>query len=429
MSNLVDDFWTHCQCYEIPKNYAYFGAIGLLGAAIHRKVYVRQGNIFHHGMNYITLVGEQGNKKSTVVTSVAWPLFKTAYPNMPVGSSVTSREGMVLEMASPDGMRTFKDQNGSDIDYCPMMLFVNELENFMSFNDKGMLTFLCDVYESPFFKSSTIKRGLEDLLNPTVNMLACVPPDYLSSKLRGHVITGGIFRRMLLVYEQDARQEDGTFTSIPIVILSPEALDAQQRILSHLVGLKSYTREYLWETKAEATFRKWYDDNKQTLRRLGDSSLFKSYIRSKDVHVIKMTMLLDVADSNPTGMLVASNLDRALEMLSSVERNIQKLSVASGRNELALPIQRLIDSLEDNDGWLPEKKFNELMQKDFEPYEVFSVKRNLINETGQLVELETIFEVPVNLRFEGGPITVTKRMICTARKAAEVKKRNEQNKL
>lgn len=371
--DLIKDFWTYCQSYEVPRNYAIWSALGLISAATARRVFLRQGDVIHYPQSYITLVGEQGGRKSTSM-GFARSLYKEAYPDIPCAAAMQSREDIIKFMASDEDVFYFRNHEGIDEEYHPYVLFINELKNFLSFNASGMIEFLTDIYDVKFFDASTIKRGLEKIPNPCINILACETPQWIIEKLKTNVLVGGFARRNVFVYEDDAVDSLGNLVSIPRPIVSSDAREALKRVAAYLPKLAHVTGEFKWEPDAERLFDQWYHENKKNLP---DDVVMRGWFRTKDVQLLKVCMRLALASYNPVLTITPQLIETGLATLFDVEKNMPKLSVAAGRNELAGPQQNAIDILERAGGWLLEKEWLVKLDKDLSPMEKVVVIRNL----------------------------------------------------
>jgi hypothetical protein len=373
--NLITDFWTYCSCYEIPRNYAIWSAIGLMSSLVNRKVYVRQGDIPIHGVTYICLIGEQGNKKTTAM-SFARKIFKKVCPEIPCAAAMQSREDIIKFMASEDDRFFFTNTERVQEEYHPYNIFANELKNFLSFNAQGMIEFLTDIFDAPSFDASTIKRGLESFPNPALVLLACETPEWIIRNLKTHILVGGFARRCVFVYETDAKDHDGNLIVIPRPVITDEARAALKRIHEHCHRIKTISGEFTWDPAAERMFDDWYRKNKSNLP---EDSVMRGYMRTKDAILLKVAMLYRLASYEGYARLVIDEeiLQVTLAILSGIEINMPKLSVAAGRNELAGPQQSALDMLERVGGWMPRKLWELRMDKDLNPAEKLAVISNL----------------------------------------------------
>lgn len=391
--SLVKDFLTYCSCYEIPRAYAIWSAVALVGATTMRRVYIKQGDIVHHGNIYVCLVGEQGVKKSTPM-SFARAAYEEAFPDMPVAAAMQSREDICKFMASDDDKFFFTNEHNVQVEYHPFAMFINELKNFLSYNPAGMIEFLTDIYDRHFFDASTIKRGLEKFPNPCINILACETPQWIIDKLKSSVLVGGLARRIIFVVESDALDNDGRPISIPRPIVTPEAKEALKRVKRHLHVIEKIAGEFQWSPEADEKFQRWYHENKR-IALATDEPLLRGYRRTKDTQLLKLCMLLALAEHEPRLLITPELLDTGLAMLDGIERNLAKLTIASGRNELVAGQQQLLDLIERNGGYMPEKALKVRLDKELNPMEQVTVIRHL-------EELELIKRL--RLKFEDGVI-------------------------
>lgn len=372
--SFLKDYALYNSGNECSRNYHIWSALVVLAATTGRRVSCRWGYFDIHPNLYVVLVGKQGFRKSTA-KDIARDLFVEACPNIPVGASVQSREDIVKFMASDQCLRAYNDETGTPIEYRPMVFFVNELKNFLSIDPGKMIEFMTDIYDRKSFDASTIKHGLQKILNPCVNFLACETPVWIVEKLKSNIISGGFARRVLYVYETIR----GPKISFPTI--TPEAQAARERCVLHLQKLPEISGEFVWTTGAREFYDKWYQGLKPQ-----DNEVMAGYYESKHVQMMKVAMLLALADAQPKLILTEDLLRFALVLLDEIEINMPKLSAAAGRNELAIPQQRIMEVLKDHNGFMREKQLKILIGNDLNPQEQFSLLRHLVTETGQLTK-------------------------------------------
>ncbi len=379
--DFMDDYVYYHSFYEIPRNFIYWAAIALLGAVVNRKVHFRHGDIIIHGNVYVMLVSPQGISKSTPC-DFARRFFKLACPDYYIGASTQSAEDIVSTMAKPDFARAYTDENGQPTELRVYSFFINEFKNFVAYAPSRMLAFLTDIYDRvDSFDSSTIKRGVESITNPCLNILACENPQWLINNLKNDVVSGGFSRRIIYVYEME-RSEPKAF-----IDLTPAAVDARDRIVQHLVAARSVVGQFKWSNDGRKWYEPWYN-NKQ--RNLPNNPLMAGYVGTKHVQLFKVAMLLDAASTKPMFLLTAELLERALAFLNIIEENMPRLSQAAGRNELAAIQQRAMELIQQSGGWMSEKDLKREVEVDCNWNEAASMLRHL-EETEQLERREWKF--------------------------------------
>ena len=395
--DFLKDWWTYHSCYEIPRNYAFWSGLGTLGAVVNRKVFYLHGRIEFHGNLYVGLIGPQGSSKSTCC-DFACAYFREACPDANIGPSRSSPESLVKIMSEKDFARVFTNERGESVEVRPFAFFINEFKNFVGRSPFDMLTWLTDVYDRKFYDASTIVRGLEPIVNPSVNLIMCETPDWMIRNLKADVISGGFSRRIIYAYETgkvEAKphivltKPDELMTTVDVQ-LREDALRAEERFKRRLVEVRSVKGEYKWTADGSNIYEKWYHDNAR--REASEpNKVMAGYLGSKNVQLYKVMMLLDVSSDKPMLVFNADMVDMGLALLDAVEGNMPKLSAAAGRNELMGPQQRILELVQQGwsggAGWIPEKELAKGIETEVQPLERMSILRHL-EDTGQLIKRE-----------------------------------------
>lgn len=380
-TDLLSDFWQYCQCYQIPRRYALWSAIGLLAASNNRRIFIYQGDIKISCLMYITLIGDQGMRKTTPKDFV-FNIFKTVWPDIPIGQDVASREAIIKHLASPEAERQFI-LNGATVTFRPYMMFIDELANWISFDPRGMVAFMTNIYDRNRFTSDTIKRSIEDIVEPAFNILACCTTTQIIDKLKSTEISGGLCRRMLFVYSPvfiPRTMDEAIAYCRPIPQINPEARDAQNRIISHLNSIKSVSGQFTWHPEAREYFTYWYYKNQMNLPA---EPILQGFSQTMDMQLLKVCMNLAMAKPNPQLILTKDLLEVGIALLEDIRNDMPVIFAGSGRNPLAVPTQNLLSLLESKGGLMQEKLFKREMERDFKPDEAFRTFLALI-ENGQI---------------------------------------------
>lgn len=403
----MSDYWEYNRCYEIPRNFALWAGLGMLGATAHRKLLYLHGDIEIHATLYVGLIGSQGSSKSTAC-GFARDFFRSACPDSKIGPSRSTPESLAKIMNEDKFERQFKDWNGDTVLVRPYAFFINEFKNFVGRSPFDMVTFLTDIYDTKAYDASTIARGVEFILNPAINIIMCETPEWFSNNIKGDIITGGIMRRFVLVYE--TKETD----PIPNPIVTPEAFAAKARVIDRLRDVFSLSGSYKWVPHAQnVLFDKWYRHNHTRWSTEGNQAM-RGYLRSKHVQLFKVMMLLDVCSDKPMFLFTGDLLDHGLALLDSIERNMPKLSLAAGRNEMMGSYLRALDLLETAGGWMPEKQLKRHLETDMDGTQIYHALKHL-EDTDQIVKALFGIENPDKK-------IVERWMICLPWKFAQVKK-------
>lgn len=390
---------------ECARNYHIWSALVVLAATVHKRVWISQGYHSVYPNLYVGLIGDMGSRKSSA-KDIACDLFQSTFPDYPMLTSVQSREDIIKYMASDKCAYSFKDASGTIIEVRPIVGFINELTNFLSIDPVKTVVFFTDIYSGKRFNCSTIKHGLQDLVNPCVNLLACETPDNITSKLKSNIISGGFARRIVYIYET-TRSKPIAFPERPT-----EHQEMWARLKQHLLHIVTLSGEFSWTADARKFYTDYYENLMTTLP---DDKIMAGYRSSKGDQLFKVAMGLALSEESPNLVMRQDLLERALAMLDVIEVNMPKLSMAAGRNELALPMQKAMEVLDTqlapNQGWMALKTFKRILSKEMQPMEIDMVLK-FMKDTDQIYVRQVTFNT-----LDGAK--VVREMVMTAAKYAE----------
>ncbi len=374
--DFIQDFIYFNSGNMAPTKYLRWCAISILAMTIGRRVFIDYSYFQLFADNYICLVGRQGLRKDTAMNE-AFKIFKAANPEYPLGASVSSREKIVTRLSSDDDtLRTYTDETGTRIEYHPMAFFISELKNFMSVMPENMVAFLVDIYGKKFFEADTIKHGLQPINNPCVNILSCENPPWIIQNLKASILSGGFARRMMFVYEIEEPARI-TFPKIP-----DGGLVARDRCIQHLIDLQSVAGPFTWDSEET---RNRFDVWNKTLVSPEDD-LLRGFYENRDCLVLKLAMCITLGRSPISLVLTWSAIELGIAFIDNLAENLPRLTIAAGRNELAVPTQEMLDMLEAKGGLIPRKLWQREAIKRMNDYEFQGVLKSL-RETDQIVML------------------------------------------
>lgn len=378
--DFIEDYVTYHSAYEIPRNYVYFSAINLISSVMHRKLNFRHGDIEIPTNLYTLLVGPQGNGKSTPCR-FAKKMFQLVCPELEIGASTQTAEDIVINMSRDDFAKSITLPDGSSVEVRPLAFFINEFKDFIAYAPVRMLNFLGNIYDENPFRASTVKRGLENIINPCVTLLACENPDQLSKFMKNDIFTGGLSRRFILVNEPTYCADAKPFIEIdekgPIRA-------AWERVKQRLIDSRKIVGTFKWADTGRKFYGPWYIAKQKSLSTI-TNPLMCGYVSTKHVQLFKICMLLDAVSDKPMLVFTDDLLELGLSFLNLIEKNMSKLSATSGRNEMAQSYQRALEMIEACGGMIPEKLLKKQLETELSPTETFHALRHL-EDTDQFIK-------------------------------------------
>ena len=357
MSNFIADFLEYNSVTECHTSYLRWAAISALGAAAGPRYRLRAGSYHIYPIFYIMYVGPQGNRKS-YAKNKAKDLITEAFPEYPIGADITSRDFIIKDLASDKTERAFIDALGSMDSYHPLALYINEFKDFTSYNAAHMINFIVDIYDyvDRIFRCTTIKRDEEVVTHPFLSILACENTEWFLLRLKEGVVTGGFSRRFNVIYEYQKPPHP-----VPIVELPEGHEELWKRMVTHLRNLHTTSREFTWTPEGKKYFEKWYIKNFHELEEESNVAGFKGTL---DQQVLKLAMMLDLAESTPAYLITKDLIQEAVSWFDAIWPNLAKLYSSGGRNELAMQHSKVLDLIDSRGGLITEKEFLRLTGKD-----------------------------------------------------------------
>jgi predicted transcriptional regulator len=200
-----------------------------------------------------------------------------------------------------------------------------EFADFVTYDPQAfiILTDLYDTHYNEDWKNSFKNTGVDILKNPNLTMLGASSPIHFKECLPTASITGGFIGRTLLIYE-DKRSRINPLVDRPEVEFNPEEL------VGYLRELKNVKGEFSWTDSGKRVFKEWYQELRENedKRREDDTGTEQ---RLND-HVLKVAMLLQLAEDKDNLIITAENVRAAVELLTDVARSSKRNLIVDGKS-------------------------------------------------------------------------------------------------
>lgn len=350
--------------HDCPEPFMIWSALSLVGALAGRKIWTTHGTYFTIYPNiYVTMVGTPGSGKSTAM-SQAEDIFVKYFPNYMISESIQSREHILKVMTNDECIKTWKDEQGFVGDkgniysYRPFYAIVDEMENFVSVDQKNMVGMLVGIYSrnsfGTGFKNDTNTKQRID--KPYFSLLGCTTPEWMMSSLRASLFVGGLGRRMIIVHCK--KEKESANPTKP-----PGADEALIKAVQHLQEIEAFYGPMKKTEAAEKYWLSWFNNPK---RKNKEDPILIQFHETKPIQVLKIAMLLALCEAPLKHEIDAPHLEMAVHLLDSLEKDVVRLTSGIGRNELAGVGSQIIEFLERTQGLASEvslkKYFNRYMR-------------------------------------------------------------------
>jgi len=342
--SFLQDYQFYTTNSEACENYHLWSCITALSAIVSRRVFVDQGHFRVYPNLYTILVGPPGNRKTSAM-SIAKQLIREL-KTIPFGADCITKEALVLEIAGNE--RSYidpKNPSQPPVVYSPNTVFVTEFSQFVGAGGLHMVDFLTTVYDQDFYEYKTKNKGNQLIVGPFLTMLGCTTPSWISARMKDDVISGGFSRRALFIYEYEEDKR------IAFPEITPEQHQAWERMILRAKALQEVCGQFEWEPEAKEWYKSWYE---KLITPTEETTV--GYYRSKHIQLLKLTMLVTLAESSSMDLTITKPyLLLSLALLERIEKNLTKVFEGVGRNELSGISTKILNLIEMNKGPVPEK--------------------------------------------------------------------------
>lgn len=336
--NLVEAYYNYTKDTEPPTNYHGWTMISCLSSLLGRKCYLPQGHLTIYPNLYVVLVGSPGMKKSSAM-SVGKSLLRSI-EDFPLAPSSMTREAL---LESLEGNECSYTANQMNLSYHQLTAFVTEFQEFIGqkHRNAGMLDILTAIWDEPTYEYLTRNHKPIVIDKPFVSLLACCTDSWLSEKLDATIITDGLARRIIFVYEFERNK----YVAFPKLTMDQlEAFDVMQK---EAVRIRAVSGEFSFTEDAYDWWEPFYIKTQKEAEQKPQA--LQHYFTTKHVLMLKVAMCLSIV------LRSDKRIDRALlelvdKIFTDVEFSLPKLFKSMGRNELKPYLDKLEDFIADGKG-------------------------------------------------------------------------------
>jgi hypothetical protein len=191
------------------------------------------------------------------------------------------------------------------------------------------------------FTHKTRKKGTESIIKPSVNILGCTTPSWLTENA-GYVVGGGFAARVVFVFESKKRYRrlfsNGIGPSIKEQDCIRKKLAKDLRTMGKIKGqAKPENKELADEIEA------WY----QKIENFQGDRGTETFQARKHVHVLRNAMLLSMCERDDL-IITREHYLRARAQIESVESKLGRGLSILGKNPYSGMLYDVLEYIEDN---------------------------------------------------------------------------------
>ena len=331
----ISDYVKYTRNIESPTAFHFFTALTVLGATLHRQVYVDQSHFKIWPAIQTMLIGPSGKVKKSTAANVGVRLAMHSNRINKLPERVTS-EALSSNLAELYG------RTGAAIG----MLYVSELSTCLNKKDynSDLVQVLTDLFDSRDIPLTvrTQRRGNETISNVAVSFIGCSNEEWLASSIPESAFGGGFMGRMLVIHQAN------TDRMFPLPEPSdPHLHEYLQSQLAHtefVQGVAALT------PAARKFFTKRYIDIKHNWPR--DERVMPFWERLGD-HLLRLGMVLSVSENleQRNGVSITDeHLYKANILLDWILKHLPQVYGYLGRSEFGDEAHRILRFISGNGG-------------------------------------------------------------------------------
>lgn len=300
---------------EAPLDFHFWTGVSTIAAALRRQVW-RDELLYKWTPNfYIIFVGPAGIVTKSTTLNIGYKLLSKV-PNIHFGPDSMTWHGLAKKFEQAFEYKQYK--NGTEtkrFGMSPLTCSVSELGTFLRPDDKGLVSFLTDVWdgkERPF--THTTKDSGEIVIeNPWLNVIGATTPSWIQNNFPLALLKEGIGSRVIFVYGEHKRHR----TAYPSRVVKPGDYElVEKQLIEDLIHMSKLVGPFSLTDDAFKWGEDWY--NQPQISQHLASSRYSGYLARKQTHLHKLAMILSAAKRDDL-IIHRDDLIEANDILSTTE--------------------------------------------------------------------------------------------------------------
>ncbi len=339
LKNWLTSYLEYTEGTEAPRIMHFWCGVSVLAGALRKRVWIDMKRFKWTPNFFIILVAPPGIIAKTTTMDIGMDLLKRI-PSVKFGPDVVTWQALVQIFAQSGEMFQYGE------DFIPMSAVTiasGELGNLINPLDKDMVNLYISLWDGKVsFEKITKGSGNDTISAPWINMIGCTTPHWIADNMPAATVGGGFTSRCVFVYG-DKKEH---FIAYPDESARP---DLAARADELVADLEHISTNLIGPFTIPEETRKWGREWYQTLWSKGyeaytDDQL-KGYLARKQTHMHKLAMILSAARDD-SQIILPDDLRLAELMLTSTEKDAEKVFAKIGRTEDSLQAERLLAYIE-----------------------------------------------------------------------------------
>lgn len=319
LSNWLTAYGEYTKGNESPESFHIWAGLVTIAAAAQRKVFLDLDHFVVYPNLLVLLVGPSGEVRKSTAMGFArgickeledWGFKLEIAPKKVSGASLVSR---MSRIQNPE--------------HQSLTVFAGELGTLLGSQSTDVTDMITDLHDCEIdWDKELVSRAAEKITAPWLNVIGATTPVWLADNLPKTAVEGGFLSRTILVYEGESDKR------IALPKMSVEQKAIRKNLLNDLCEVAQARGNFTIVPEAEKLYEAWYNDKENF--RVADPRL-KTYASRKNIHALKLAMLLSLAESNSL-LIEEKHIELAIAILSTIEPSMPMALAGVGKNPFAL---------------------------------------------------------------------------------------------
>lgn len=341
-SNWLKAYCSHTSASEAPLEFHFWTGVSTIAAVLRRRVW-KDELVFKWTPNfYIIFVGPAGVVNKSTTLNLGYQILRNV-KGIHFGPDSMSWHGLGKRFeAAVEYVQWAKP--GSTVPtpllMSPLTCSISELGTFLRPDDKGLMSFLTDVWdgkERPF-DHGTKDSGDIKIENAWLNVIGATTPAWMQDNFPASLLKEGIGSRIVFVYADTKRH----FTAYPSRTTKPkDYYDVEKKLTEDLEEICKLIGPYDLTDEAYKWGESWYATHNSGRATHMASERYGGYLARKQTHLHKLAMVLAAA-KRETLVIEEEDLKEAEVLLTDTERSMIKVFESIGEIDEAKHIAEIM---------------------------------------------------------------------------------------
>lgn len=328
---------------EAPEKFHFWTGVSVLAGALRKKVWLDMGYFQWFPNFYIFFVAPPGIVNKSTTGSIGMDLLREL-GTIHFGPSAGTWQALIERMT--DLREDFELPSGEYMPMTAVTLVVSELGTFIDPTDRLQIDILVDLWDGKqgVWSKSTKKDGVEEIVNPWVNILGFTTPAWIAENMNDYFAGGGFMSRSIFIYADRKRK----LVAYPNKEFPEDFYRRREQLIHDLSSIASLTGSFEMTNEATVWGEDWYRRHYEEGNHAHLSGeRFGGYLARKQTQIHKLAMILSVSESNDL-IIKTEHLRRADDEITRLEFEMPKIFGQMNREKEVVMAAEVLSYLNKN---------------------------------------------------------------------------------